>query len=77
MVSDCTTINDIEHELARHGFFPAYNQNVPYITMMGLRFREVRRSDTMKDLLAGPLSHFQIRCRFLGGSGTFGICILI
>jgi hypothetical protein len=27
----------------------------------------------MRDLLAGPLSHFQIRCRFLGGSGKFSI----
>ena len=26
MVSDCTTINDIEHKLVQHGFFPSTNQ---------------------------------------------------
>lgn len=72
VVSDCTTTNDIEHELARHGFFPAYDQNVPYIAMMGLRSREVRRSDTAKDLLAGPLGHFKFVVDF---SGTLDICI--
>jgi hypothetical protein len=71
VVSDCTTINDIEHELARRGFFPSTNQDLSYISMTGSRYRRIAHSDSMKDLLAGPLSHFQIRCSFLGGSGKF------
>ncbi|KAG5636455.1 hypothetical protein H0H81_007997 [Sphagnurus paluster] len=60
LVSDHTTINDIEHEMVRRGFFPSHDQNISYISMTGSRSCNIAHSDTMRDLLTSLLSHFHI-----------------
>ena len=73
VVSDSTTVQDIERELARRCLFPIYHKDLPYISINGSCSRSIKSSDTMGGLSAGPLSHLQIRCRFLGGSGAIYI----
>ena len=68
VVSDSTTIHDIEHELMWWCLFPFFCKDLLYISI-GSHSHSIKSSDTIGDLSAGPLNHLQIRCRFLGGSG--------
>ena len=45
--------------------------------MNGLGSSQLKKSNTMRDLLAGLLTHFFIRCTFAGGSGTLSRTISI
>jgi hypothetical protein len=73
VVSGSTTVWDVECELARRCLFPSFNKDLLYISINGSRSHSIKSSDTMGGLSAGPLSHLQIRCRFLGGSGEIDI----
>lgn len=76
MVSDLTTVNEIEDELARRGLFPSHWQQLAYLSSSGLCCHPLHGSDTMGDLQVGSLSHLHLRCIFLGGSGMRIACLV-
>ena len=69
VVSTNTTVYEIEFALVCHGIFPHRRNKFSFLSMNGFQGVRLNHSDTMGNLLAGPLTHFLINCLLLGGSG--------
>jgi hypothetical protein len=65
-----TTVFKVKIALACCGLFPSHRYLPFYLSMSGIHRARLRHSDTMGNLLAGPLTHFFIHYPLLGGSRT-------
>ena len=75
VVSPDSSIFKIKITLMCRAVFPWCRNLSFYLSMSSLRRAHLKLSDTMCDLLAGPLTHFYINCPLLGGSDMTHKCL--